>query len=68
MREIFCTILYIVIYMFEFRIRGFMGRYEKVWIELVLFLITGWGLVPETVAGSRVQIVGSTTVLPVASR
>ena len=45
-----------------------MGRYEKVWIELVLFLITGWGLVPETVAGSRVQIVGSTTVLPVASR
>jgi len=45
-----------------------MGRYEKFWIGLVFFLITGWGLVSETVAGSRVQIVGSTTVLPVASR
>ena len=45
-----------------------MGRYKKVWIGLVFFLITGWGLVSETVAGSRVQIVGSTTVLPVASR
>ena len=45
-----------------------MSRHEGVWIGLVFFLITGWGFVPETVAGLRVQIVGSTTVLPLASR
>ncbi len=47
-----------------------MGRYEKVWVGLILFLATGWvfpnGLFAET--GSRIQIVGSTTVLPIASR
>jgi hypothetical protein len=28
-----------------------MSRHEGVWIGLVFFLITGWGFVPETVAG-----------------
>ena len=45
-----------------------MARYGKAWIGFVLFLVAGWGFVPETVAGPRVQIVGSTTVLPIASR
>ncbi len=48
-------------------IGGFMRRYEKVWIGLFLFLLAG-GVPPESEAGSRVQIVGSTTVLPIASR
>ncbi len=47
-----------------------MDRYWRGWVGLVLFLATGWGSSPETNAetGLRIQIVGSTTVLPVASR
>ena len=47
-----------------------MVRYEKACIGLVLFLISGLGVPPQIAAdtGSRIQIVGSTTVLPVASR
>ncbi len=47
-----------------------MSRYQRGWIGLVLFLSMGWGSPPETNAGTglRIQIVGSTTVLPVASR
>ncbi|MBT3509350.1 MAG: phosphate ABC transporter substrate-binding protein [Nitrospina sp.] len=45
-----------------------MARYQRVWAGLILCLMVGFPL--ETVAdtGLRVQIVGSTTVLPVASR
>jgi phosphate transport system substrate-binding protein len=46
----------------------FMCRYKKILVGLVLFLTSG---VPSQVlagAESRIQVVGSTTVLPVASR
>ncbi len=47
-----------------------MGRYQRGWIGLVLFLSIGSGSPPATNAGTglRIQVVGSTTVLPVASR
>ncbi len=47
-----------------------MGRYQRGWIGLVLFLAIGWGSPPEANAGTglRIQVIGSTTVLPVASR
>ena len=45
-----------------------MHRYKKFSLGLILFLTLGYypGAIAET--GSRIQIVGSTTVLPVASR
>jgi phosphate transport system substrate-binding protein len=47
-----------------------MGRYETFWIGLVLFLISDFAVPAKVTADgeSRIQIVGSTTVLPVASR
>jgi phosphate transport system substrate-binding protein len=47
-----------------------MVRHSWVWTGFFLFLISSWGVPPETIAGTRarIQIVGSTTVLPVASR
>lgn len=45
-----------------------MGRYQKLWVGI--FLIAGLGLPLEVVADNepKIQIVGSTTVLPIASR
>jgi phosphate transport system substrate-binding protein len=47
-----------------------MILFERVLIGFILFLVAGWGILPESLAdtGSRIQIVGSTTVLPIASR
>ena len=45
-----------------------MGRYQKLWLGV--FLIAGLGFPLEVIAdnGSKIQIMGSTTVLPIASR
>jgi phosphate transport system substrate-binding protein len=45
-----------------------MIRYERVWVGLIFFLIMGFPPVTLADTGSKIQIVGSTTVLPVASR
>ncbi len=45
-----------------------MGRYVRVWAGLVFILAVSFPLVVVADTGSRIQIVGSTTVLPVASR
>jgi phosphate transport system substrate-binding protein len=45
-----------------------MRRYEGLWIGLVLFLLVVWGSPSNAATALRIQVVGSTTVLPVASR
>jgi phosphate transport system substrate-binding protein len=45
-----------------------MHRHEGVWIGLVLFLTIGCLSETHAATGLRIQVVGSTTVLPVASR
>ena len=45
-----------------------MHRYKGIWAGLVLFLVIGFGSATHAASGLRIQVVGSTTVLPVASR
>jgi len=45
-----------------------MHRYKGIWAGLVLFLVIGCGSATHAASGLRIQVVGSTTVLPVASR
>ncbi len=45
-----------------------MGRYKTICIGFCLFLVLSLVLETFVEAGSRIQIIGSTTVLPVASR
>ncbi len=45
-----------------------MGRYKGIWIGLVLFLTTGFWTIAVAETRSKIQIIGSTTVLPVALR